>query len=175
MHPGYNHIHKVIHMEPMSISTGYPMLFSERCDCTLQALPFCYFASALCVPWVDAARQLLSGLEYMASRGVCHEDIKRDNVLCTLQPGTGLYHYVFTDFGLSERRNDDEAFKSDLASLTRMLRALPDNVASQGLTFRACLGDFNGKQASFPSLLCELKGAIAADLGWDVHLKGCLT
>ena len=173
-HPGYKHIHKMIHMEPASLNRSYPMLFSEQCDKSLSGEH--YFTSTLSLPWLDAVSQLLDGFEYMMSREVLHGDIKSDNVLCTFQPNRGLYHYVYTDFGLFQREqyNDQDA-RHDLMCLTSMLKNIAHNANSRGQTVSVVASVLNGSQASrtTQSILRDLQSALEADLTEMRHDYEC--
>ena len=71
-HPGYKHIHKMIHMEPASLNRSYPMLFSEQCEKTLLSLSGeHYFTSTMSLPWLDGCESVLgpTGAQPRASLG----------------------------------------------------------------------------------------------------------
>jgi hypothetical protein len=100
-HPGYAHIHRVlVHVECSIMDCGYPMLFSEPCDGTLEALaarPRMYPDSDA-PTWRELARQTLSGFDYMLSRRIGNVDIHCGNVFYKKR-GPRTYHYVLADFG----------------------------------------------------------------------------
>lgn len=48
--------------------------------------------------------QMLSALDYLASKDMVHRDVKPDNILCYTLPDTGDLRFQLADFGLAEHQ-----------------------------------------------------------------------
>jgi serine/threonine protein kinase len=118
-HPGYKHIHRLIHGE---LSSAYPMLFSEPCDGTLWEMRRAHSAPLWTTDapeWQALARQLLLAFDYTRTRGLYHLDIKPDNVFYI---GS---RYMLADFG---RMSSSEMHRSARMLVDTLLVSLGDNL-----------------------------------------------
>ncbi|KAK4032850.1 kinase-like domain-containing protein [Parachaetomium inaequale] len=61
---------------------------------------------------MQVLEQMLSALDYLADRGMCHRDVKPDNILYYEQPSKGTYMYTFqlADFGLVNHQQNAVTF-----------------------------------------------------------------
>ena len=64
-------------------------------------------------PWIDImtqlTKQILSALDYLASRKLCHRDVKPQNILFDT-PSSGEYNFQLTDFGLVNYETQAQTF-----------------------------------------------------------------
>lgn len=91
-HPGYKHIHRIVHGEVDAARVPYPMLFSEPCEGTLEdrlqrRATWDYYR------WRTLAVQLWLAFDYMRARGLYHLDLKADNIFFIGE------RYMVADFG----------------------------------------------------------------------------
>jgi serine/threonine protein kinase len=101
MHPGYAHIHPLIHFD-----ATIPAIFSEECHGTLTSLRrsrpelFELDSSSLATTalWKQIGREVCDAVDYMRTRGVVHIDMKTDNVLYT-EADDGTFRFMVSDFG----------------------------------------------------------------------------
>ena len=97
-HPGYAHIHKLVHAEWAPI----PMIFSEACDESLRTtvhMAYPDYATTDRTDWRAVATQMLAALDYTRMRELLHMDIKPENILVR-RSAAGRRTYLLADFGL---------------------------------------------------------------------------
>ena len=107
-HPGYAHIHKLVHLEVVqSWKTPYPMIFSEPCDGTLQAyVRASYpFSDTNAPAWRTMLRQLIAAVEFMYWRGFVHLDIHPGNIFLVAPPPGEPIFCKLADFGICAKQD----------------------------------------------------------------------
>ena len=109
MHPGYAHLHKVLHYIP-----GIPCIFSEACTGNLVGLMdrhpalfkinrASYVYSSLPDIWLDVAYQMGQAMLFLQGRcGLSHDDIKHDNIFYKQLDATS-YHFYLGDYGMCSK------------------------------------------------------------------------
>lgn len=123
-HPGYKHIHRLIHGE-INSAGAYPMLFSEACDGTLWERRRAHSAPLWTTDaseWQALARQLLSAFDYTRTRGLYHLDIKPDNVFYI---GS---RYMLADFGRMMSSDEEIMHRSARMLVNTLLVSLGHNL-----------------------------------------------
>ena len=147
-HEGAAHIHRVLHVE-LDPAPGYPMLFSERCDCSLQDVIAWFgnaddaqrsyqalmddlfkhdaFASEQAPAWRRLARQVLLAFDYVRSCGLVHFDIAPCNIFIVGTESLATCRYLLADFGgVTCAAAHDDWSQASVTGLQRALVALDD-------------------------------------------------
>lgn len=102
-HPGYFNIHKIVHLDDVSMS-----IVSEVCENDLRhlkknerelGLDLQLTQAGVPHDWAQLSRQIVNGINYMHFMGVAHLDIKLDNIFYQRE-GSGFRCFI-SDFGMS--------------------------------------------------------------------------
>ena len=146
-HPGYFHIHRLVHFDPT-----WPCILSEPCDGTLSDLRGRisneFRRSGPPQLWKTFAQQILNGISYMHSMGIAHQDIKLPNIFYR-----GNQCYI-ADFGLASREAHSRDGSGTVATMAPEVR--PMNI-------------YDPKIADMYSVACTLLDLIGFPLGGGVN------